>query len=106
MERAYVTIRFKEITLQNLRIAMNQPTENLTGSTLTVGTDDVCSVNEHAIQLVTVSPNCGTRTITINRAVTLTDIDYNMMRTEETELEVEFEILKDSDGLLFTIIDS
>jgi len=106
LERMFVTTTFLEMTLANIRKALMQPIENLSGSTLTLGYNNVCWVDEVVIVLVGKSPNCGTRTVTFNKAVSIGVKEYNFSREEESSLEVEFECLKDSNGEFGSIIDT
>lgn len=105
-ERLYVVTTLLEVTLNLIRIAFMQPLANLSGSTLTLGYNDACWTDEQAITLVGVSPGCGTRTFTFAKCVTFGNREYAMQRDEETAFEVEFEVLKDSNGNFGTIVDS
>ena len=105
-ERMYVTTTFLEVTLARLQQAMGQPSANLSTSTLDLGTSDSCSTPEWTITLVGVGADCSTRTFTFARAVAMGTREYTMSREEETAFEVEFEILKDSNGLFGTVVDS
>jgi hypothetical protein len=110
LERMFVTTSMLEVSLEQLRRAFMQPSVNLSGSTLTLGYNNACWVEELAIVLVGSAPGaagvCGTRTFTFGRCVTFGTREYNMQREEETAFEVEFEILKDNLGHFGTIIDS
>lgn len=106
LERAYVKTTLLEVTLSQIRRAFMFPTGNLSGSTLTLGYNNTCWTEETAIVLITVSPSCGTRTWTFARCVAFGTREYNMTRDEETAFEVEFEILKDSNGHFGTCVDS
>jgi len=106
LERMYVMTTLLEVTLNQIRLAFMQPQANLSGQTLTLGYDDSCWVDEVAIVLVGVGPSCGTRTFTFSKCVTFGTREYTMQREEETAFEVEFEILKDSNGAFGTIVDS
>lgn len=106
LERMYVTTTMLEVTLAQLRRAFMLPTASLTGSTLTLGYNDSCWVDEVTIVLVGKSPSCGTRTWTFANCVTFGEREYNMQREEETAFEVEFEILKNSSGNFGTVVDT
>lgn len=106
LERMYVKTTLLEVTLQQIRKAFMQPAANLSGSTLTLGYNNSCWVDEVALVLVGVAPGCGVRTFTFGKCVTFGEREYNMKRDEETAFEVEFECLKDSNGHFGTIVDS
>lgn len=105
-ERMYVVTTLLEATLDRIREAFNQPAGNLVGSTLTLGYNNSCTINEHELVLVGVGPSCGLRTITMLRAVALGNREYAMTREEEVAFEVEFECLKDANGHFGTMVDS
>jgi hypothetical protein len=105
-ERLFIVTTMLEVTLTRLRQAFMQPTNHLAGSTLTIGYNDACWVEELAIVLTGQSPGCGTRTFTFSKCVSMGTKEYNMQRDEETAFEVEFEALKDADGEFGTIVDS
>ena len=75
-------------------------------TTLTIGYNNSCWTDELAIILVGPGPNCGTRTATFAKCVSMGTREYNMQREEATVLEVEFEVLKQTDGSFGTIVDS
>lgn len=106
LERAYVRTTLLEVTLEQIRRAFMFPKTNLDSSTLTLGYNNSCWSEETEIILVTVSPSCGTRTFTFPRCVAFGSREYNMTREEETAFEVEFEVLKDSNGHFGTCVDS
>ena len=106
LERMYVTTTLLEVTLEQIRLAFMQPSGNLVGSTLTLGYNNACWVEEVQIILVGVGPNCGTRTFTFAKYVAMGTREYQMSREEETAFEVEFEVLKDSNGHFGTIVDA
>lgn len=106
LDRMFVVTTILEVTLAQIKRAFMLPSVNLSGSTLTLGYNDACWVEEVSIVLVGVSPGCGTRTWTLPKCVTFGTSEYNMAREEETAFEIEFEILKDSSGIFGTIIDT
>jgi len=106
LERMFVATTLLEVTLSQIRLAFMQPASNLVGSTLTLGYNDPCWVDEVAIVLTGKGPNCGTRTYTFPRGITFGNREINQTREEEQAFEVEFEILKQSDGTFGTIVDS
>lgn len=106
LERMFVKTTMLEVTLERLRQAFMLPLASLSGSTLTLGYNDACWVDEVAIILVSKSPGCNTRTWTFPKCVTFGEREYAMVRDEEVAFEVEFEILKASDGTFGTVIDS
>ena len=106
LERMYVQTTLLEVTLSQIRRAFMQPSAQLVGSSLTLGYNNACWVEELAITLVGNSPSCGTRTWIFSKCVTFGSREYNMKREEETSFEVEFEILKDSLGHFGTVTDS
>jgi hypothetical protein len=105
-ERFYIVTTLIELTLENLRIAFMLPSASLSGSTLTLGYNNSCWVDEHTLTLVGEAPECATRTVTITRAITFNNKEYNMQRDEESGIEVEFECLKDVNGEFGTIVDT
>jgi hypothetical protein len=106
-ERLTIKTTLLEGTLENLRVALGYPSSSLTngGNTLTLGDNNVCSVEEHEIVLTAVAPGCGARIITLGRCVSRSDLEYVMKRDEETGFEVEFEVLKDNEGHFGTIVN-
>ena len=106
LERMFVTTTLLEVTLEQLRRAFMLPSSALSGSTLTLGYNDSCWVDEVEITLVGKSPGCGTRTFTFTKCVTFGEREYVMQREEETAFEIEFECLKNSDGEFGTVVDS
>jgi len=106
LERSFVTTTLLEVTLERIRQAFMQPAVNLSGSTLTLGYNNACWVDELAIVLTGSSPGCGTRTFTFSKCVAMGTREYNMQRDEATAFEVEFEVLKDANGEFGTIVDS
>jgi len=106
LERMYVKTTLLEVSLAQIRRAFMLPAANLVGSTLTLGYNNACWVDEVVLVLIGSSPNCGTRTFTFGRCITFGTREYNMKRDEETGFEVEFEILKDNDGHFGTITDT
>jgi len=106
LEKMFVKTTMLEITLENLRIAFMQPPGNKFSNKLIMGYNDACWTDEQAVVLVGKSPSCGTRTVTFTKCVTINNKTVSMQRDAVTELEVEFECLKDSSGNFGTIIDS
>lgn len=104
-ESAFLTVRMLEITLTRLRQAFNQPSGNLTGSTLLIGYNNACTINEHSIVLTGVGPDCEPRTWTLFRAVSIGNVTYSMSREEATVFEVEFELLKNESGIFGFVAD-
>jgi hypothetical protein len=107
-ESMFVKTMLLEVTLERMRQAFMQPSSHLTGGgkTLTLGYNNACWVDEVTIILVGVSPGCGTRTFTFTKCVAMGTREYNMQRDEETSFEVEWEIVKDANGIFGTIVDS
>jgi hypothetical protein len=107
MEKMFVVTNVLEITLERLRQAFMLPSAHLVGGTsLTLGYNNSCWVDEVALSLVGKSPGCGTRTWTFSKCVTFGTREYNMQRDEPTVFEIEFEALKDSSGNFGTVVDS
>ena len=106
MERQYVTIRLLEVSLEQMRIAMMFPSASLSGSTLTLGYNGSCWTDEITVVLVGPGPNCGTRTFSFTKGVSLGTREYTMARDNPVEYEVELEILKDTSGNFGTVTDS
>src|SRR3990172_137189 len=99
LERMYVVTTMLEITLSNLRRAFMLPAAKLSGSTLTLGYNDACWVDEVSLSLAGKGPSCGTRTFAFPTCVTFGTKEYSMKREEETAFEVSFEVLKSSSGV-------
>ncbi len=106
LERLFIQTTLLEVTLAQIRRAFMQPSVNLVGSTLTLGYNNSCWVEELVITLIGVGPGCGTRTWSFSKCVTFGTREYTMQREEETAFEVEFEALKDSNGNFGTVVDS
>jgi len=104
-ERLFVTMTLLEPTLENMRISFNYPEALLDGSTLTLGYNSSCVVQEQAMTIITVGPSCGSRTFTFPTAVAVGEKEYTMSKEEPVQFEVEFEILKASDGTFGTVVD-
>lgn len=106
-EKMFVTFTLQEMTLANLRRAFMLPAASLVGSTLTLGYNGTCWMDEPEIVLVGPSPSCGTRTITLDRcSPTAKSKEYKMMRTEQSVMELEYMALKNSSGNFGTIVDT
>lgn len=113
LERLYVETTILETTLDDLKLAFMVPDSsyNSATSTLTLGYDDTCWMDEYTLTLVGPGPgaeagDCGTRTWTFSRAVSFGTREYGMMRDTATTFAVQFEILKDSSGNFGTVVDS
>lgn len=106
LERLYVVIRVLEVSLERIRQAFMQPAANLVADVLTLGYNGSCWTDEVQLVLVGPSPGCGARTFTFTRCVAFGNREYSMKREEETSFEVEFEVLKDSNGEFGTIEDA
>jgi len=105
-ERMYVRTTLLEATLQNILDAFNYPDALLVGSTLTLGYNSSCVVQEHSLTLTGVGPSCGARTFTFPTVVAIGDKEYQMTSEEAVQFEVEFEVLKAADGTFGTIVDA
>lgn len=107
LERMYVTTTLLQVSLDEVRKSFMLPSAQLTsGSTLTLGYNNACWVEEVAIVIVGKGPNCGTRTFNFTKCITFGTREYAMTREEEVAFEVEFEVLKNPDGNFGTIIDT
>jgi hypothetical protein len=107
LERMYVTTTLLQVSLEEVRKSFMLPLAQLvSGSTLTLGYNNACWVDEVAISVVGKGPLCGTRTFTFAKCITFGTREYAMTREEEVAFEVEFEVLKDSSGNFGTIIDT
>lgn len=96
MERMFVETTLLEATLANLYRAWDMDINTL-GST---------AENEVALEIVGKAPLNGTRTISLDRAVSIGAAELNYSREEEAALEVQFECLKNNAGLFGTLADS
>lgn len=107
-EEMHVETSLLEMSLSNLRKIWDLPAGHLVGSTLTLGYNNSCDVNEHQIILVGLSPDCNTRTFTLYKCISVGEGEYAMKRDEETAVAVDFECLKDSDNNdnFGTVVDS
>jgi hypothetical protein len=106
LERMYVTTTMLQVSLDQVRQSFMLPAAHLAGSTLTLGYNNVCWVDEVAIVLAGKGPACGSRTFTFGKCITFGSREYSMQREEEVAFEVEFEILKDASGNFGTILDA
>jgi hypothetical protein len=107
MERLYVTTTFLEVGLLNLKTAFGQPASNLSGTTsLDLGYSNICGTPEFVIQIIGQSPQCGTRTFNFAKCVAMGTREITMSREEEVSFEVEFEVMKDSNGNFGSVVDS
>jgi len=106
LERLYVKTTVLEVTLQRIIDAFNYPAANLSGSTLTLGYNDSCTIQTTALVLTGKGPSCGTRTFSFPSCIAFGNRTYTMSREEEVAFEIEFECMKDSSGNFGTIIDS
>lgn len=108
-ESMFVRFTLLEVSLEQLRIAMMQPTSNLASpyNVLTIGYNDACFTDEVEIELQGPGPDCGARTWNFPRCV-ITDAErmYEMKRDQEVRFEMEFEILKDTNGAFGTVTDA
>lgn len=96
MERIFVATTLLEATLENLRIAFGLPEASLTGGTvLCLGYNSSCGLNEHSIVVKGPGVGCGCRTFVFERATSISTPEYNMQRTQEVQIAVEFEVFKD-----------
>lgn len=107
-ERLYVKTTLLEPTLERIRMAFMFPSSHLTGggSTLLLGYNNSCWVEELAIILVGPSPGCGTRTFTLTKCISFNTKEIKMSKEEETTIEIEFECLKDAQGNWGSVVDS
>jgi len=106
LERLYIVTTLLEITLENLRKAFMLPVASLAGSTLTLGYNDACWVDDVILTIVGKGPTCGTRTYTFDKCVTFGTRELAMKREEEQAFEISFEALKDSSGNFGKVVDS
>lgn len=94
-ETMTVSTNMLESTLENLRIAMNLPAASLSGSTLHLGYDNACDLNEYQVVIKGVSPNCGIRTYTFYKCVATGEVETALNNDEETIIPIEMICLKD-----------
>lgn len=97
-ETMTLAMEMLEVTLENMRIALNLPSANLVGSTLTLGYDNSCNVEEPQVVLIGVGPSCGVRTYTFYHCVASGDVATELSPEDEQVLPVTFIVLKDSDN--------
>lgn len=103
--RYFVIATFAEITLENLRIGLNQASGNLSGSTLTFDEDE----NGEKSIVFTGKKNSsgGTRTYDFPVCVVHSIEPVTYGRQNQQALAIEFEVLQDaSDGSFGTCADS
>lgn len=98
MERVYVDATLLEVTLENMRIALGYPQDNINGTSLLLGYNSSCSLAEHELIIRGPAPGCGCRTFVLDRVVSVSSPEYNMQRTQEIQFAVSFEVLKNTDG--------
>lgn len=106
LERLYIVTTLLEMTLHNLRRAFMLPAASLATSTLTLGYNDACWVDDVILTIVGKGPVCGTRTYTFDRCVTFGTREISMKREEEQAFEISFEALKDSSGNFGRVVDT
>jgi hypothetical protein len=106
LETMKVKTTMLECTLEKLRRAFMLPNSALVSTTLTLGYNDSCWVDELAITLIGKSPSCGTRTFSFTKCITFGEREYAMKRDEEVSFMIEFECIKNSSGNFGTIVDS
>ncbi len=95
-EKMFVTFNLLEPTLDLLRKCWNQPLGNISGSYYYLGYNDSCSLNEHTLALIGKNGMCSARTFYFYKVMSINETSYAMSRENPTEIEVEFECLKDS----------
>jgi len=103
--RYYIIIPMAEVSLANMRVALNQASANLVGSTLTLDED----VNGEVAVVFTGNKNStgGTRTFTYSICVLHSIEPVLYGRQQQQALNVEFEVLQNaSDGSWGTVVDS
>lgn len=107
-ETMTLAMEMLEVTLENIRIALNLPSANLVGSTLTLGYDNSCNVEEPEIVLYGVGPSCKLRTWTLYKCVASGDVAIANSAENEMVLPVTFIVLKDSthNNNFGTIVDA
>lgn len=107
MERMFVRFNMLEVQIANLRTAFMYPVANLSAATsLYLGYNDACWVDENEITITGKGPSCGTRTWTFSRGIVSGEREYSATRENAVEFAIEFEILKDTNGRFGTVIDS
>jgi len=106
LERMFITTTLLEAALPQLQVAFGLPLANLTSATtLCLGYNNSCYLAEHQVAIFGPGPSCGCRTFTFDRVVSAsTSIEYTMSRSQEVQVEVEFEVLKDCNSTCFGII--
>lgn len=106
-ESMFVKWTLLEVSLEQLRIAMMQPTSNLATGVLTVGFSDSCFTDEVEIELRGPGPECGARVWNFPKCV-ITDAErmYEMKRDSAVQFEMEFEVLKGLTGTFGTVTDA
>lgn len=96
LTRCTVGTTLIEATLDNLQYAWDQAG---TGSIAAAEGDEV------ALVIVGEAPTSGTRTISLSRAVSMSDGQLSMTRDEENAMDVEFEVLATNEQF-GTVVDS
>ena len=103
LERMFVAFSMTEATIANLSFYFDVAGD---GSSMTVpSVANACNVNGGKLTIIGVGPSCTTRKFTFNRCFVSKGTEYKMSREEETLIEVEFEVMKNSSGQFGTIID-
>lgn len=97
MERCYIATTMLEQTLNNLKLAMNEPAANLiSGSQLDFGSASP-TVTESVLTIVGKGPNGKTRTWTFYRATPADNVETSVGQRDAAGLvPVRFECLKDN----------
>ena len=101
--RYFISTVLAEVTLENLRIALNQAASNLSASTLTVDEDDL---GEVSLLAEGPGPNSQTRTLDFPKVVSMATGDVTVAQDGQQGISVEWEVVQDaSTGAWFTVLN-
>ena len=83
-----------EVSLANLCYALGYPTGAVSGSTLTIGGDDVAT--ERTIYINWNAPSGGTSKLTVHKCVIVGPVELNMVKKDKATAKVTIQVLQDT----------
>jgi hypothetical protein len=92
-ENFSVKTNLAEATLNNIRLVWNIPANQLVTGVLTLGLST--GLSEHTLEITGVAPNGLTRVYRTYRAISVRASEHAYLRTKETLVPVEFDVLPD-----------
>jgi len=92
-ENFSIKTNLAEATLNNIRLVWNIPSNKLTTGVLQLGLST--GLVEHTLEVTGIAPNGLTRVYRAFRAISVRPSEHAYLRTKETLIPVEFDILPD-----------